>query len=106
MNTFICDCCEKEIELNSYSFKISDGETVYFDKNTRKPYLCDKGKNIKPKDNSFKGIPMINAYSSMSKQDKSKSLLKRSQDHFKKEVTEQKYEMNKKYVNDFKNGGE
>lgn len=107
MSLFVCDCCDEEVDLINYSMKMattSNGtEAVYFDKNSKKILLCGNGKNLKPKDNSFKGVPMIQAYSSMSKQDKQKSLLKRSQEHYKKEVKEKKFEMNKKAIEKFQN---
>lgn len=107
MSTFICDCCDKEFEYDKYSMKIlttsKGSETVYFNKNTKEIFVCEKGSNLKPKDNSFKGVPMFQSYSSLSKQDQQKSLLKRSQEHFKKNIAEEKYERNKKAVEKFQN---
>jgi hypothetical protein len=103
MSYFICKCCEKKYDFDNYSMKIENDKTIYFNKHDKKELLCEKGEVLKPEDNSFKGVPMLNSFGSLSKQDKQKSLLKRSQQNFKKEISEKKYEMNKKAVQDFKN---
>lgn len=104
MSKFICNCCGEELESINYSMKISDkGEVIYFEKGTKKYILCSKGNFMKPKDNSFKGVPMINSFNSLSSQEKQKVLLKRSQQDFKKNIREQKEEMNKKAIENFKN---
>ena len=104
MSKFICNCCDEELESINYSMKIgSNGEMMYFDKNTKKNFQCSKGNLLKPADNSFKGVPMLNSFNSLSSQEKQKVLLKRSHQDFKKNVREQKEEMNKKAIENFKN---
>jgi len=98
MANFIDEKTGEKFTVPNFSLVSRNGKWVNVDKHTRKLITNPKTGNV------LTSIPKEGVPDFLKSNDKAtlkKMLQKRSSDHFKKEIKEQKYEMNKKLINDF-----
>ena len=99
MVNFKCKSCKKEHTISNFSIVIRNENKFHVQAKTHKPLLCDcKKKGELEYIGEFGGF---GTSVKMSKQQMQSSLKKRSKEHFKKEINEQKYEKNKQLIKKF-----
>lgn len=100
---FSCSTCKKTFFISSYTMT---GSGTYLHKGSKEQLRCDcESKTVLSiVDKEWDGgCPTFTKIASMSPQERSEVLKKRSKAHFNKEIRERKHEMNKGFNNDVKN---
>lgn len=100
-NNFICDCCGKEFCKNKYSSVLVEGKLVDVDSVTKQPFRCDNCEEgvlvgIAEKVDWSKGCANVATVGSMTPQQRSEVLIKRSRKHYKEKVEEEKRDILKR----------
>ena len=99
MENFVCTKCGKKCHVNKYSSVIRENRTLYFtDRNLHTQLKCECNELLEliPKEVDWdKGAPTFARFSSLTPDQKKKVLLKRSHEHFEREIKEQKHVMEK-----------
>lgn len=90
MDNFICECGKSKF-VPKYTTSIKNGGFVY--KEGNKEISCECGKIMKAIERQFSGVPMFGKFASASREEKTEMLKKRSKEHFKKNIEDQRQEM-------------
>lgn len=105
MANFKCKSCKKIHSVSSYRLSIKNDEKVYVDPKTKEALRCECSKKtiLEYVEGKFNGFcTTFGKFSSMTPDQKQEVLKKRSKEHFKKEINEQKYEKNKQLIKKFR----
>lgn len=97
MSKFNCKKCKTEYEILSYSIILKNEIIKYVDSKTKTVFNCKKCKTelLKVEEKIEGFCTNFGKFNSSSIEDKKNILKKRSSDHFKKEIKEVKYNMDK-----------